>query len=146
MALCWVYTGCSEGDQACISRYVSNFWQNWSKQKVWYFILMFANLLHLEWEGLSTAVEGICFCTLLLNNIIIINHIKVLFNILLSTLTPSVDEVICSKWILCVHLRLMKVHESNGRCISLFIDGEKAYDSGDKYCARHWILCNDEAV
>jgi len=82
-------------------------------------------------------VEGICFCTLLLNNIIIINHIKVLFNILLSTLTPSVDEVICSKQILCVHLRLMKVHESNGHCISLFIDGEKAYDSGDKYCARH---------
>lgn len=73
----------------------------------------------------------------LLNNIIIINHVKVLFNILLSTVTPSVDEVIYIKQILCIPLRLMKVQESNGHCISLFIDFEKAFDSRDKYCARH---------
>ena len=83
--------------------------------------------------------------TSLLNNIII-NHIKVFFNILLSALTPSVDEVIYHKQILCIPLRLMKVQESNGHCISLFIDFEKACDSGDNYCARHWILCNGEAV
>jgi hypothetical protein len=38
------------------------------------------------------------------------------------------------------------MQESNGHCISLFIDSEKACGSGDKYCARHWILCNGEAV
>lgn len=75
--------------------------------------------------------------TSLLNNIIIINHIKVLFNILLSTVTPSVDEVIYNKQILCIPQRLMKVQESSGHCISLFIDFENACDSGDKYCARH---------
>jgi hypothetical protein len=87
-----------------------------------------------------------------------------LFNILLSTLTPSIDEVICNKQILCIPLRLMKVqggsnmtgtdlcvnrphtsrsylnhlvHESSGHCISLFIDYEKACDSGDNYSAIH---------
>jgi hypothetical protein len=69
--------------------------------------------------------------------IIIINPIKLLFNILLSTLTPSIDEVIYNKQILCIPLRLIKMQESNGHCISLFIDSEKACGSGDKYCARH---------
>jgi len=67
--------------------------------------------------------------------------------ILLSRLTPSVEEIIedyqCgfrhnrpnANQIFCIHQILKKKWECNRRVRQLFIDFKKACDSGERYCA-----------
>jgi len=70
---------------------------------------------------------------------------KILSTILISSLTPHVDKITgdyqCGFWrntttdqIFCVHQILEKKWEYKGTVHQLFIDSEKACDSGEKYC------------